>query len=144
MHQRQSFVILRVSKHLTIYPNSADTLVKPWGSWKKEHLFYNKAELYIGLIKEAVITNMKDSDCPIAFWGYCMEIRARINNMTKKTNCMDTTRILNWMDMKVTFPIYVGLINMIGFRFMTVINYFIWMKRSLVECLVLREGKSTK
>jgi hypothetical protein len=44
----------------------------------------NKAELYIGLIKEAVRKDMKDSDCPLAFWDYCVERRARINNMTAK------------------------------------------------------------
>ena len=33
----------------------------------------NKAELYIGLIKEAVRKDMKDSNCPLAFWDYCAE-----------------------------------------------------------------------
>jgi hypothetical protein len=31
----------------------------------------NKAELYIGLIKEAVRKDMKESNCPLAFWDYC-------------------------------------------------------------------------
>ncbi len=44
----------------------------------------NRAELYIGLIKEAVRKDMKESDCPLAFWDYCVERRARINNMTAK------------------------------------------------------------
>ena len=44
----------------------------------------NKAELYIRLIKEAVRKDMKDSNCPLAFWDYCAERRARINNMTAK------------------------------------------------------------
>ena len=44
----------------------------------------NKAELYIGLIKEAVRKDMKDSNCPLAFWDYCAERHARINNMTAK------------------------------------------------------------
>ena len=44
----------------------------------------NKAELYIGLIKEAVRKDMKSSDCPLAFWDYCVERRARINNLTAK------------------------------------------------------------
>ena len=30
----------------------------------------NKAELYIGLIKEAVRKDMKDSNCPLAFWCF--------------------------------------------------------------------------
>ena len=44
----------------------------------------NKTKLYIGLIKEAVRKDIKDSDCPLAFWGYCVERRARINNLTAK------------------------------------------------------------
>jgi hypothetical protein len=45
----------------------------------------NKAtKLYIGLIKEAVRKDMKDSNCPLAFWDYCVERRARINNLTVK------------------------------------------------------------
>jgi hypothetical protein len=47
-------------------------------------LWANKAELYIGLIKEAVRKDMKDSNCPLAFWDYCVERRARINNLTAK------------------------------------------------------------
>jgi hypothetical protein len=44
----------------------------------------NKAELHIGLIKEAVRKDMKESDCPLAFWDCCVERRARINNLTAK------------------------------------------------------------
>jgi hypothetical protein len=44
----------------------------------------NKAELYIGLIKEAVRKDMKESDCPLILWDYCVERRARINNLTAK------------------------------------------------------------
>ena len=44
----------------------------------------NKAELYIGLIKEAVRKDMKESDCPLVLWDYCAERRARINNLTAK------------------------------------------------------------
>ena len=44
----------------------------------------NKAELYIGIIKEAVRKDMKEANCPLAFWDYCIERRARINNLTAK------------------------------------------------------------
>jgi hypothetical protein len=44
----------------------------------------NKAELYIGLVKEAVRKDMKVSNCPLAFWDYCVERRARINNLTAR------------------------------------------------------------
>jgi hypothetical protein len=44
----------------------------------------NEAELYIGLTKEAVWKDMKEFDCPLAFWDCCVERRARINNLTAK------------------------------------------------------------
>jgi Reverse transcriptase (RNA-dependent DNA polymerase) len=44
----------------------------------------NKAELYIGLIKEAVRKDMREADSPLVFWDYCVERRARINNLTAK------------------------------------------------------------
>ena len=44
----------------------------------------NKTELYIGLIKEAVRKDMRKSDSPLWFWDYCVERRARINNLTAK------------------------------------------------------------
>ena len=46
----------------------------------------NKAELYIGLIKEAVRKDMREVNSPMAFWDYCVERRARINNLTAKQN----------------------------------------------------------
>lgn len=44
----------------------------------------NKAELYIGLLKEAVVRDMKEADSPMVFWDYCLERRARIHNLTAK------------------------------------------------------------
>ena len=44
----------------------------------------NKAELYIGLIKEAVRKGMCESNSPLWFWDYCVERRARINNLAAK------------------------------------------------------------
>jgi len=44
----------------------------------------NKAELYIGLLKEAVRKDMKEANSPMPLWDYCLERRARINNMTAK------------------------------------------------------------
>ena len=41
----------------------------------------NKAELYIGIIKEAVRKEMKESDCPLSLWGYCLERRVRIHKL---------------------------------------------------------------
>jgi hypothetical protein len=47
----------------------------------------NKADLYIGLLKEAVRKDMKDLNSPMVFWDYCIERRARIHNLTAKPNC---------------------------------------------------------
>ena len=57
----------------------------------------NKAELYVGLIHEALRKDIKYYDCPIAFLDYSVERSARINNRTKIIyfNFMDTMRILN-------------------------------------------------
>ena len=46
--------------------------------------FANKAELYVGIIKEAVRKDMKEAGSSLVFWDYCIERRARINNLTAK------------------------------------------------------------
>ena len=45
----------------------------------------NRAELYIGLLKEAIRKDMRESDCPLILWDYCAERRARIHNLTPKS-----------------------------------------------------------
>ena len=44
----------------------------------------NKTELYIRLIKEAVRKDMCKANSPLCLWDYCVERRARINNLTAK------------------------------------------------------------
>ena len=44
----------------------------------------NLAELYIGLLKEAVRKDMKDSDSPLKFWDYYAERRVLINNLNSE------------------------------------------------------------
>ena len=46
----------------------------------------NKAELYIGLLKEAVRKDMRESNSLMSLWDYCVERRVRINNLTAKDN----------------------------------------------------------
>ena len=46
----------------------------------------NKAELYIGLLKEAVQKDMRESNSPMCLWDYYVERRARINNLMAKNN----------------------------------------------------------
>ena len=42
----------------------------------------NRAELNIGLMKEEVHKDMKECDCLMRLWDYCIERRARVNNLT--------------------------------------------------------------
>ena len=44
----------------------------------------NKVELYIKLMKEAVCKDMKESNCPLRFWDYCLECRVRIYSLTSR------------------------------------------------------------
>ena len=42
----------------------------------------NKAERYIGLLKESVRKDMRESNSPLPFWDCCLEWRVQIYNMT--------------------------------------------------------------
>ena len=46
----------------------------------------NRAELYVGLVKEATRKDLKASGAPLAFWDYCLQRRVRINNATISDN----------------------------------------------------------
>ena len=69
----------QVSKEVKGFLNKIGTTLKvleegtPWA---------NRAELYIGLIKEAVRKDMQATDSPLNLWDYCVERRARVNNLT--------------------------------------------------------------
>ena len=63
--------------------NFAMTLVQPRGL-EEGTPWSNKAELYIGLIKEAVRKDMRETKSPLCLWDYFVERRARINNLTAK------------------------------------------------------------
>ena len=44
----------------------------------------NRAELYIGLLKESIRKDIRQTNCPMRFWDYCAERRARIHNVTPR------------------------------------------------------------
>ena len=46
----------------------------------------NRAELYIGLLKEAIRKDLRESNAPLRFWCYCAERRASIFTLTAKRN----------------------------------------------------------
>lgn len=41
----------------------------------------NRAELYIGLFKQAIKNDLNRTNCPMKLWDYCSERRARIHNV---------------------------------------------------------------
>ena len=44
----------------------------------------NRAELYIGLLKESVRKDLRETHAPLRLWDYCAERRASIYNLTAK------------------------------------------------------------
>ena len=44
----------------------------------------NRAELYIGLLKESIRKDLKTSNCPMVLWDYCTQRRALIHNLTPR------------------------------------------------------------
>ena len=46
--------------------------------------FANRAELYGGLVKEAVRKDMREQNSPLVLWDYCVERRAKIFSLTAR------------------------------------------------------------
>ena len=44
----------------------------------------NRAELYVGLFKEAIRKDTRETNCPLRLWDYCAERRAQIHNVTPR------------------------------------------------------------
>ena len=44
----------------------------------------NRAELYIGLLKESIRKDLRRSHCPLVLWDYCAQRRALIHNLTPR------------------------------------------------------------
>ena len=76
----------------------------------------NKAELYIGLLKEAVRKDMHESDSTMSLWDYCMERHARINNLMAKDNFKlhgTTPHTVSWLRRGI-YPPFASLDGMSG------------------------------
>lgn len=46
----------------------------------------NLAERFIGLLKNGVRADLRESDAPLVLWDYCMERRVKIMNLTARGN----------------------------------------------------------
>jgi hypothetical protein len=107
----------------------------------------NRAELYIGLVKEAVRKDMKESDCPLAFWDYCTERRVRytISQPTIFSNSMGAIPTFLSLDSRVTSPIYANSNGMIGFTIEKAAQTFLSLVKSWVAPpSVQRKGREMK
>ena len=51
---------------------------------EKSTQWANRAELYIGLLKEAVRKDLRASNAPMVLWDYCIQRRALIHNVTPR------------------------------------------------------------
>ena len=71
----------QMSSEVKKFCNDIDTTLR---ALEESTSWSYKAELYIGLIEEAVRKDMHKSNSPLCFWDYCVERRARINNLTAK------------------------------------------------------------
>ena len=106
----------------------------------------NIAELYIGLLKEAVRKDMRESNSPMSLWDYCVERRARINNLTSKDNlsCMEQCLILQpWLS-RVTYPPFANLVGMSGATIMNRPLPFLTIVKYLEESWALPEVKTMR
>ena len=76
----------------------------------------NKAELYIGLIKETVRKDMCKTNSPLCLWDYCVERRARIKTLQLRmhSSFMDPLPTQLPLLMKVTFQACVSMDGMNG------------------------------
>jgi hypothetical protein len=52
---------------------------------EKSTQWANRAELYIGLIKEAVRKDLRSSNAPMVLWDFCIERRVMIHNVTPRS-----------------------------------------------------------
>ena len=52
--------------------------IEPYTQW------INRAKRYIGLFKDGIQKTMKETNCPLVLWDYCMEHKAKVNNVTAK------------------------------------------------------------
>ena len=48
---------------------------------KESTQWANRVELYVGLLKESIRKNLRESHCPMVLWDYCAQ---RKNNLTPK------------------------------------------------------------
>ena len=68
-------------KEVKLFCHNIGTIIR---NLKGSTQWANRAELYVGLFKEAVRKDMLDENSPLVFWYYCAERRALITNITAK------------------------------------------------------------
>ena len=95
----------------------------------------NRVELYIGLLKEAVRKDMRESNSPMVLWDYAIEQRAAINNLVPRPLFQNNVKLLMLLplDLKVIYPTCVTLDGMSG-CIIEIMVHFLKIKKSLDMC----------
>ena len=71
----------KTSREVNKFCNNIETALRiledgsPWS---------NQAELYVVLIKEVVIKDVREVVLPLVFWDYGTELKARVHNLTAR------------------------------------------------------------
>jgi hypothetical protein len=131
----------QMSKEVTAFCNEIGSTLRaleegtPWA---------NKAELYIGLLKEAVRKDMKEQDSPMVLWDYCIERRARIHNLTAKYNFKLHGPNRHTLERKETYPAFVNLDGTSGATIANTLPPFPTNRKSWGECLDQQGEKAMK
>ena len=103
----------------------------------------NKAELYIKLMKEAVRKDMKEANCPLRFWEYCLDRQVQIYNLTSHDHIRvrGATPIWKLSVNRGIFPTYVSSVGTTGVIFEITRPPFLTTKKCLVVSLAQLKGK---
>ena len=106
----------------------------------------NKYELYIGILKKAVRKDMTSSNSPLPFWDYCLERRARINNLTGNNlfQLHGQKPTLTYFMSREISQTYVSLSSMSGYTIDTVYPHFQTTRKSLVAAYDLQLVKDMR
>ena len=85
----------------------------------------NRAELYIGLLKEATRKDLRASNAPLCLWDYCLERRVMIHNAvpshsSRPTECPPTNVLMVCREISLLSALSTG---MSGFTTVTVDDF---------------------
>ena len=112
-------------------------------SFREDTPWSNKEELYIKLMKEAVHKDMKEANCPLCFWDYCLERRVCIYKLIScdHIKVRGSNPYMETFSKQGIFPTYASSVGTTGVIFEITSPPFPMTKKCLVLSLAQLEGK---